>query len=79
MSLKDEVMELVSKIIKVPVEKLEPESGLSNLQNWDSMNHTLLILALEEAFNISFDFDELDQIVTIAAITHSLENKGVRR
>lgn len=79
MSLQDEVMALVSKVIKVPVGELDADSGLGNVQGWDSMNHTSLVLALEEAFDIGFDFDELDQIVTITAITRSLEAKGVSR
>ena len=79
MALQDEVLALVSQVIKVPVGELDADSGLGTVQNWDSMNHTSLVLALEEAFDIGFDFDELDRIVTVAAITHSLEEKGVSR
>ena len=79
MSLQDEVMALVSQVIKVPVAELDADSGLGTVQNWDSMKHTSLVLALEEAFDTGFDFDELDRIVTVAAITRSLEEKGGSR
>ena len=79
MSLEDEVIALVADVVKVPVGELNADSGLGTVQNWDSMKHTNLVLALEDAFDIGFDFDELDQIVTIAAITRSLEEKGVSR
>jgi acyl carrier protein len=79
MALQDEVITLVSQVIKVPVRELDAESGLGTVPNWDSLSHTSLVLALEEAFDIGFDFDELDQIVTVGAITRSLEAKGVSR
>ena len=79
MSIHDEVIAIVSRVIKVPASELDAESGLGTVQGWDSLNHTSLVLALEDAFDIGFDFDELDRIVTVAAITHSLETKGVCR
>ena len=77
MSLQSEIIALVSTVIKVPPSELDADSGLGTVQNWDSLSHTNLVLALEQAFDIAFDFDELDQITTITAITESLERKGI--
>ena len=41
------------------------------------MSHTNLILMLEEAFDVSFEFDELDKVITIEAIIKSLKEKNV--
>lgn len=79
MALQDEVIARVSQVIKVPDGELDVDSGLGTVQNWDSLSHATLVLVLEEAFDICFDFDELDQIVTVGAITRSLEAKGVSR
>lgn len=78
MSLIDQVNKVVAKVTKVPEQDLSLDSGLGLTANWDSLNHTTLVLELEEAFDIAFDFDELDQIVTIRQIVDSLNAKGLK-
>ena len=69
---------IVSRVMKVPLSSLSPDSGLGTVDEWDSLRHTMLILELEENFDVAFDFDELDKIVTIAAIVESLKAKGAK-
>lgn len=75
MALQDEVITVVSRVINVPVTELTVSSGLGNTKGWDSLKHTTLVLELENVFDVAFDFDELDGIVTVGAITMSLEKK----
>ncbi|MBK5940056.1 phosphopantetheine-binding protein [Halochromatium roseum] len=77
MALQDEVLKVVSRVIKVPEHALSSDAGLGMVSGWDSLNHTTLVLELEEAFEVAFDFDELDRIVTVSAIVESLQAKGV--
>lgn len=77
MRVQTTVLEIVAKVIKQPLNTLSVDSGLSVTDNWDSLNHTHIVLELEEAFDIGFDFDELEKIITVSAIVKSLESKGV--
>lgn len=77
MALQEEVIAVVSRVIKTPASDLSAESGLGSVGRWDSMAHTNLVLELEDAFDVSFDFEELDRIVTVTAIVESLRAKGV--
>ncbi|QIB52615.1 acyl carrier protein [Pseudomonas sp. OIL-1] len=77
MSVQTKVLEIIATVIKQPLNALNADSGLSVTDNWDSLNHTLIVLELEEAFDIGFDFDELEKIITVSAIVKSLESKGV--
>lgn len=77
MSVQAKVLEVIAKVIKQPVASLNADSGLSVTDKWDSLNHTHIVLELEEEFDIGFDFDELEQIITVKAIVSSLESKGV--
>ena len=77
MSLLDRVISVVSRILKVRKAELNEESGLGTTTKWDSLNHTNIVLELENVFDIDFDFDELDRITTIGKIIISLESKGV--
>lgn len=77
MSVQAKVLEIIAKVIKQPVASLNANSGLGEAENWDSLNHTHIVLELEEGFDIGFDFDELEQIITVKAIVSSLESKGI--
>lgn len=77
MTLEDAVIEIISRVIKMPASQLSTRSGLGLVNGWDSLNHTTLVLELENEFDIAFDFDELDKIITVEAIIHSLNVKGV--
>jgi acyl carrier protein len=78
MSLLESVIEVVSNILKVSNADLNEKSGLGATSKWDSLNHTNIVLELEEVFDVDFDFDELDKIVSIEKIIISLEGKGVK-
>lgn len=77
MTLENTVIDIISRVIKTPASQLTKLSGLDLVSGWDSLNHTVLIIELENKFNISFDFDELDKIITVDAIIRSLTAKGI--
>lgn len=77
MSLNTKVIEVVAKTIRMPIGSLDESSGLGVTDNWDSLAHANLVVELENQFDIQFEFDELDNIITIKAIIESLKNKGV--
>lgn len=77
MILLEKVIDIVATTLKVNKDELDKNSGLGTVAKWDSLNHTNLVLELEDAFDIGFDFDELDKIITIEKIVNSLKEKGV--
>ena len=44
---------------------------------WDSLQHLNLMVALEEAFGVEFEPDEIVEISSIQDILSVLKNKGV--
>ena len=47
---------------------------IGDLDEWDSLGNFNLILAIEQNFGIQFDFDQLENLNSIAEITKALEN-----
>ena len=76
MILEKQVLSIVSEIVKVPISNLNKNSCLGNPSACDSMTHANLILRIEEVFDVSFEFDELDKVITIEAIIKSLKEKN---
>ncbi|MFP2770647.1 acyl carrier protein [Oceanisphaera sp. KMM 10153] len=77
MRLVNEVIDVVARCLKVDRSEVNISSGLGITHKWDSLNHTNLVLELEEVFDVDFDFDELEQVITVQAIVNSLESKGI--
>ena len=46
---------ILSSMLGVPREQLDGDSSSETLEQWDSLNHMHLVLALEEGFGIEFD------------------------
>ena len=56
--MEERLKEIMSKVFDVPKESINNGSSPDTTDNWDSMNHMNLVLALEQAFGISFEPDE---------------------
>jgi acyl carrier protein len=47
-----------------------------DLEAWNSLGHIRLITALEEAFQVRFDLDEIESLNSVARILDSLKSKA---
>lgn len=75
MSETDRVVAVVSKIMGVPAEDVTSESSADTIAAWDSLRHMNLILALEEEFEISFDDEEIVELLTVGLIVETIRAK----
>lgn len=56
---------------------LSPELDLRSLQNWDSFNHINMIVALEQAYGVTFMPADVEAIRTVKDLTDILARSGV--
>ena len=59
------------------MEQLNEDSSPDTVENWDSLKHMNLILALEEEFNITFSDEEIVEMLSVKIIVKTLKEKGV--
>ena len=62
------IKEIMSAVFEIPVESILDDSSTDNLENWDSLRHLNLIIALEEEFGISIPDDEVGNLVNYKLI-----------
>lgn len=55
--------------------EVNTSSNQENCENWDSLNHLNLIVALEEAFEIEFEPEEIALMNSFSKIKEVLETK----
>lgn len=66
--LKNQIMMVMSKVLEVPLDKINENSSTDSIENWDSLKHLNLILALEDEFEISIPNEEVGNMVNFKLI-----------
>lgn len=67
-STKDRIRNVMSSVFEVSLNDINEQSSTDNVDNWDSVRHLNLILALEEEFNISIPDEEVGSLVNYKLI-----------
>lgn len=62
------ILEILSNVFEVDITTLNEDSSIDNIENWDSIRHLNLILALEEEFKIIIPDEEVGDLVNFKLI-----------
>jgi acyl carrier protein len=71
----EQVCAIASDVFGVPVDKLSAGSSPESVENWDSMQHLNLVLAIEEKFGIQLDPEEIEQMKNLGAVAAVVDKK----
>jgi acyl carrier protein len=71
----EQVQAIASDIFGVPARKITADSSPETIENWDSMQHLNLVLALEEKFGLQLDPEEIEQMKSVGAVAALVEKK----
>ena len=69
----DQVRNIASDIFGVPANKITAESSPETIENWDSMQHLNLVLAVEEKFGVQLAPEDIEQMKNVGAIATLVE------
>ena len=69
----EQVRIVASDIFGVPTEKITAESSPETIENWDSMQHLNLVLAIEEKFGVQFEPEDIEEMKNIGAVATLVE------
>lgn len=71
-----QIQELVSAALQVPLEEITPELTFGDIPQWDSMGHMEVMMRLEEQFGVEITADTIGELISIPAINAYLRAKG---
>jgi acyl carrier protein len=66
--MEQQVLEIVSQIMGVPLESVTLASSAENIPSWDSLKHMNLVLALEQTFDIHFSEEQIVELTRVETI-----------
>jgi acyl carrier protein len=62
------IKQVMSAVFEVPLETIDDDASSDNIENWDSLRHLNLILALEEEFGVSIPDEEVGNLINYKLI-----------
>jgi acyl carrier protein len=73
--MENRIKKVMSDVFNIDIESINNSSSPDNIENWDSLNHMNLIVALEEEFEIEFDDEEIIDSMNYVLIVNILSFK----
>jgi acyl carrier protein len=75
MNTEERVMEIFKNIFNLDVILNFEDLTMTQINNWDSVNHLILILSLEEDFGINFSENEIPKMKSFLTICEFINRK----
>lgn len=72
------IKEVFAIVFAMELEELTDDITQDEIENWDSLNHMNLIVALEEEFEVNFTDEEILEIMSLPLIIEILKEKGIK-
>jgi acyl carrier protein len=69
------VRQIAADVFDVPLDAVTSQSSPETIENWDSLQHVTLVVALEQAFAVQFLPEEISEMLTIERIASLVEQK----
>lgn len=73
--LYDTVKKTIAHTFNIDESIITPHTISDDIEEWDSLNHIILILKLESTFNIKFDIRIIPKLTSVNAIAAELKTK----
>jgi len=58
-------IEIIAKVLEVPVSELVMESSMMTIQKWDSLMHMCIVAAIEKELKRELEIDEIASAITV--------------
>ena len=76
MTTEEKVLNVISVVFNKPVDTLNGDSSPDTIEEWDSIMHINLVLAIEEEFGVKFTDEEILEMMNASLIVMALKEKG---
>ena len=73
----EKLKQVLSRIFNVSLDMITGDASPDTIENWDSVRHMNLVLALEEEFDFEFTDDQVVEIIIYALIKIVLKEHGI--
>lgn len=79
MIAEDKLRETMGAVLEVDPGRIGPETSTDTVASWDSLKHMRLVIALEEAFDVTIPDDDVVTMTSYAIIKMVIEEQLEQR
>ncbi len=72
MDLKEQVRAVIAEILEIPVESLDYDAEMDQIEQWDSIHNVSILAALEDKFDVMFPEDDLFDLISVSAFADEI-------
>ena len=73
--VEEKVIEVLATVLDISISDIPLDAGPGVIDKWDSLKHMMLVIALEEEFDISFSDDDLTDLLSLKLIIQIISEK----
>lgn len=77
MNNEQKLKNILANVFNVSSSSIDDNASVDTIENWDSLNHLKLVLALEQEFDVSFSEEQSVEILNLPLIKLTLQEHGV--
>ena len=77
MSVFEKLQEIMANALELPTSAIREDSTMEEIEEWDSLGHVHIMVALEQAFDLYMDVDDFAELDSVPAILQYLESENV--
>lgn len=75
----DRVRKIAAREFNIDPSSLKAETEATDISAWDSATHLVLMMALEEEFDVSFELEEVVELINIGKLAEAIDAKADAR
>ncbi len=72
----NKIKEIMATVFNVEKSAINDDSSPETLETWDSLQHMNLIVSLEEEFGITFNDDQVTDMLDFKSVVKAVEDNG---
>lgn len=71
--MEERIKEIMGAVFEIDPSTIDDSASTDTIENWDSIRHMSLIVALEEEFGVQFDDDQIAEMQNYKLVVLSLQ------
>lgn len=74
MEIDKKIIQIIADTFNIPADKIDIESSNDTIEQWDSMGHLQLVMAVENELKIRFNTSELEGLKSVKKLVDKAAN-----
>jgi acyl carrier protein len=77
MSVFEQLQEIMATALELPTGSIRESSTMEEIEEWDSLGHVHIMVALEQAFDLYMDVEDFAELDSVPLILRYLASESV--